>query len=255
MLKHWRRWRENRKIARITLTEQQWQQAMAYPAAAHMAPALTQRWRDMTLRFLLRKNFYSGAGFVITDEVRLRISAQATLPILALGLDWYNDWDSIVVYETTFIRPFSQRDEHGLVSNARHPLSGEAWLRGPVIFSWEAIIHPAGDAHNVVIHEVAHKLDMRSGAANGAPPFHRTMSPARWNEVMTQAWEDAQKSQQEGRPIPIDPYGLELPGEFFSVLSEHFFMQPQSLADAWPDVYKKLVLFYRHDPLRGCFAS
>ncbi|MEE4250450.1 MAG: M90 family metallopeptidase [Alcanivoracaceae bacterium] len=255
MLKRWRRWRENRQIARIELTEQQWHQAMAYPSTARLAPALTQRWRDMTLRFLLRKNFYSGAGFVVSDEVRLRISAQATLPILSLGLDWYDDWDSIVVYETAFIPPFAQRDESGLISHARHPLSGEAWLRGPVIFSWEDVINPRGDAHNVVIHEVAHKLDMRSGAANGAPPFHNTMSPARWHEVMTKAWDQAHEDQRAGRSIPINSYGLEQPGEFFSVLSEHFFMQPESLCERWPEVYEQLVLFYQQDPLTGYFVS
>lgn len=255
MLKRWRRWRENRQIARIELTEAQWQQAMAYPSAATLAPALTQRWRDMTLRFLLRKNFYSGAGFVVSDEVRLRISAQATLPVLSLGLDWYDDWDSIVVYETAFIPPFAQRDESGLVSHSRHALSGEAWLRGPVIFSWEDVINPGHGAHNVVIHEVAHKLDMRSGAANGAPPFHYGMSAARWHDIMTQAWEEAHQAQQSGRSVPIDSYGLEDPGEFFSVLSEHFFMQPQSLHESWPQVYEQLVLFYRQDPLTGCFVS
>ncbi|MCC1495432.1 zinc-dependent peptidase [Alcanivorax sp. 1008] len=128
-------------------------------------------------------------------------------------------------------------------------------MRGPVIFSWEDVISPGHGAHNVVIHEVAHKLDMRSGAANGAPPFHRSMSPARWHEVMTEAWEWAHKAQSHGRPVPIDSYGLEKPGEFFSVLSEHFFMQPESLFEHWPQVYEQLMLFYRQDPLRGCFVS
>lgn len=255
MLKRWRRWRENRQIARIELTEQQWQQAMAYPSTALLGPVLTQRWRELTLRFLLRKKFYSGAGFVVSDEVRLRISAQATLPVLGLGLDWYDDWDSIVVYETAFIPPFAQRDESGLVSNTRHALSGEAWLRGPVIFSWEDVINPGQGAHNVVIHEVAHKLDMRSGAANGAPPFHSTMSPARWHEVMTKAWEEAHETQRNGHDLPIDSYGLEEPGEFFSVLSEQFFMQPEPLFEHWPEVYEQLVLFYQQDPLKGCFVS
>ena len=79
MLGRWRRWRENRQLGAITLPEAQWQQAIAvYPRAAGMPEAMLQHWREQSLRFLLRKRFFSGSGFVISDEVRLRISALAT---------------------------------------------------------------------------------------------------------------------------------------------------------------------------------
>ena len=53
-----------------------------------------------------------------------------------------------------------------------------------------------------------------------------------------------------GQSPLIDPYALEGPGEFFSVLSELFFMQPEALQSVWPEVYEQLVLFYRLEPIR-----
>ncbi|HBV21260.1 MAG TPA: hypothetical protein DEF07_06030 [Nitrosomonas sp.] len=49
--------------------------------------------------------------------------------------------------------------------------SGEAWFADPVILSWQQIAHSQTQhAHNVIIHECAHKLDMPHEGANGCPP-------------------------------------------------------------------------------------
>ena len=49
--------------------------------------------------------------------------------------------------------------------------SGESWLGGPVVLSLEDVeASGCGDGYNVVIHEMAHKLDMLDGDANGRAP-------------------------------------------------------------------------------------
>ena len=46
-------------------------------------------------------------------------------------------------------------------------LTGEAWLQGPVILAWPGVTGSGGwDAYNLVIHELAHKLDMLDGEAD-----------------------------------------------------------------------------------------
>jgi len=51
-------------------------------------------------------------------------------------------------------------------------LTGESWLRGPVILSWDDVeldsYHPE-PGRNIVVHEFAHKLDSLNGATNGMP--------------------------------------------------------------------------------------
>jgi Mlc titration factor MtfA (ptsG expression regulator) len=49
--------------------------------------------------------------------------------------------------------------------------SGEAWQQGPVILAWPGVLASGGwEGYNLVIHELAHKLDMLNGDANGMPP-------------------------------------------------------------------------------------
>ena len=48
----------------------------------------------------------------------------------------------------------------------------------------------------------------------------------------------------------MDPYAATNPAEFFAVASETFFVQPQPLAAAYPDVYRLLVAYYRQEPLQ-----
>jgi hypothetical protein len=44
--------------------------------------------------------------------------------------------------------------------------------------------------YNVVIHEFAHKLDMRHGEPNGFPPLHPDMNPRDWKRVFAFAYDD-----------------------------------------------------------------
>jgi len=156
-------------------------------------------------------------------------------------------------------------DEAGVVHLTQDPMAGEAWLGGPVVLSYEDVALAADETarvagYNVVIHEFAHKLDMRNGDANGCPPLHAGMSAAAWKAAFGAAYEDfcARVDRAELLPgvraqaaldaLPIDPYGAESPGEFFAVASEAFFETPELLEPPYPAVYEALRLFYRQDP-------
>ena len=106
-----------------------------------------------------------------------------------------------------------------------------------------------GDGYNVVIHEMAHKLDMLDGDANGRPPLHRGMDAVAWSRDFGAAFEDLNRRIEAGETPPIDDYAAEEPGEFFAVASECFFETPGALAAAYPAVYSHLRGFYRQDSL------
>jgi Mlc titration factor MtfA (ptsG expression regulator) len=99
-----------------------------------------------------------------------------------------------------------------------------------------------------VIHEFAHKLDMRNGAANGLPPLHKNMARAQWARTFAAAYEDFCRRVDTGESTMIDPYASESPAEFFAVLSEVFFETPVLLKQCYPAVYEQMRLFYRQDP-------
>ncbi len=210
------------------------------------------RLRELSLRLVLRKEFVGIHGLMIDDAMRLRIATMAAVPVLKLGLGWYDDWVTVLVYPEAFVPSHDREDEFGIVHTEREPLTGETSAQGPVLLSWEDVLDANGaDAYNVVIHEMAHKLDLcASGGSNGAPPLHPGMDPAAWAAAFNAAWDDLDACAAAGHDCPIDPYALQDAGEFFAVVSECFFEAPQRLAAAWPAVYAQLCAFYRQDPLR-----
>ena len=182
----------------------------------------------------------------VTDAMRVSIAAQACLPVLELGLDWYAGFTGIVVYPGDFRVRRSEVDEHGVVHEWDDELAGEAMPGGPVVLSWDAA---ANDPQmNVVIHEFAHKLDMLSGAADGVPPLHVGMSRAAWVKAFEDAYQGFCDAVERERETWLDPYAAEHPSEFFAVISEAFFKDPAETRRRYPEVFDQLRLFYRQDP-------
>jgi len=55
--------------------------------------------------------------------------------------------------------------------------------------------------------------------------------------------------------VCINPYAATSPAEFFAVISEYFFSEPEILHTHFADVYQQLQLYYRQNPLRRAQSS
>ncbi|SEN53912.1 hypothetical protein SAMN05216404_105101 [Nitrosospira multiformis] len=254
MLSNIKTWYRRRIIENHSVPDDIWQNAIAHLRFLQGLEAVElERLRECVILFLHVKQVSGAHGLVITDEMRVLIAAQACILILNLDLDYYDGWVEIIVYPGEFIRDYEYVDEDGIVHHAVEPASGESWLGGPVILSWEdTVAAMAGteisQGYNVVIHEFAHKLDMLNGEANGFPPIHPDMSQQAWSEAFSKAYADFCRSIDEGEMVEIDLYAAESPAEFFAVISEAFFEMPLSVRIHFPAVYEQLALFYRQDP-------
>lgn len=243
-------WRESRRLEQLEVSEALWNEALGdWGVYRRYTPQSQEKLREMALRLLLRKHLVAAGDLHLSDAMRLRIAGMAVVPVLELGLDWYDGWQTLIIYDGPFVAEHSWEDEYGIVHEETSERSGEAWYRGPVILSWEDVLASGLDGFNVVIHELSHTLDMRREGANGAPPLHAGMDPAAWKRDMQGAWDDLGRRAESGASLPVDEYALEDPAEFFAVLSETFFEAPRPLAAAWPAVYQHLAAFYRQDAL------
>jgi len=206
----------------------------------------------MATIFLHEKTFEGADGLEPTDVIREVISVQACLPILNLGMEWYESWKTIVVVPDVFIEEHTEVDSAGVAHEWQEDNSGESWDAGPVVLSWKDVEESGwGDGYNVVIHEAAHRLDLLDGEVNGRPALHEGMSPREWLEVFSRAFEDlSRRAAAKKRRLRMDPYAATDDGEFFAVASEYFFEQPEVLQSEYPDVYRLLCAFYRQDPAR-----
>ncbi|WIM06148.1 MAG: zinc-dependent peptidase [Candidatus Nitricoxidivorans perseverans] len=247
-----REWRRGRAINRITVTDDQWRSAERHlHFLDRLADADRLRLRQMAREFLATKEWTGARGLDLDAGMQISIALQACLPVLNLGLDWYRGWVGIVVYPGDFVIPRQVMDEDGVMHEYDDPVLGEAWEGGPVLVSWFESPEEAGGV-NVVIHEFAHKLDMRSGAVDGLPPLHADMSRRAWIAAFEPAFEDFRRRVDEAEArnedTLLDPYAAEHPSEFFAVMSEAFFETPELLRGEYPAVYEQLRRFYRQDP-------
>ncbi len=227
--------------------------------------------RALSALFLQRKEFTGAHGLEVTDAMAVAIAAQACLPLLHWGepaeaLAWYDDFVGIVVHPGEAVARRQSVDEAGVVHDYDEVLLGEAMDRGPVMLSWPAVDGAGrplaegdeGSGTSVVVHEFAHKLDMRNGGADGYPPlpagFLGTHGARAAREQWRAAWEPAYQdfrerviiAQRFGGERPwLDAYGATAPAEFFAVACEAYFVSRERFGQEFPALIPLLDAYFR----------
>lgn len=255
ILKAIRNWREQRAIERHAIPDALWQLTLLrYPFLAQRSAEDLAELRRLCSLFLAGKEFHGVAGFEVSDEIAVAVAAQACLPVLRLGLGWYDGFVGIVMHAGEVVAQRRYEDEDGIVHEYDEELAGEAKKGGPLMLAWQAIAvsdDPAefgADAvYNVVIHEFAHVIDMRDGLADGVPPLDAA-ERERWIEVIDAEWETFCQRVDAGEDTLIDPYGAEAVEEFFAVAVEAFFVAPAAMRTEEPAMYALLAGFFKQDP-------
>jgi MtfA peptidase len=221
------------------------------------------RLRELSTIFLGEKTFDPVGGVDLDVETKVSIAAQACLPLLGLDMDWYDDWSTIIVTPREYGVEKRDLDEAGVVHEYDDEFAGEAFDLGPVALSKVDVEASGwGDGYNVVIHEMAHKLDGRNGAFDGCPPLRVGMTGGAWKAAFKTAFEDFRvkidrpPSRRSRRKSPrIDSYAAESPDEFFAVCCEYFFEKPHVLKSEYPEVYDQLSSFFGRDPTKPVAES
>ncbi|MGA8865014.1 MAG: M90 family metallopeptidase [Gallionella sp.] len=249
-----RRWHMRRILRVDPIPHHVWSGVTRRISVLHGLDAVQMaRLRELVTWFLHSKAVNGVQGLEVTLAMRVAVAAQACLLILNLDIGYFGNWVEVILYPGAFRVNHPQTDEIGLVHNDASDLTGEAWLRGPVILSWNDVerdaYHPHA-GHNVVLHEFAHKLDGLTGIANGLPPLRRGMSRKRWAEDFSVAYDALCSQVAAGKSACINPYAATNPAEFFAVASEYFFTAPEVLKKCCPGVYRQLALFYRQAAVR-----
>lgn len=255
MFAFFRERRRRKLLAERPLDPELWAQVLdQHPILNRLSEADAGRLRDLTTVFLAEKQFECVQGLVLEPYQKASIAVQACLPILHLGIEWYQDWSTLILTPKEFKE--KRRDPDGaLVHEYDEELGGQVMELGPVILSYRDVEDSGwGDGYNVVIHEMAHKLDLRSGNYDGCPPLHPGMSYADWGRAFTEAYQDlrgkvTRLGKRAEKVLSIDPYAATDPAEFFAVCTEYFFEAPKTLQKEYPGVYAQMCLFYRQDPL------
>lgn len=211
--------------------------------------------------FVARTRWESARGFVLDDEMRVLIAAQACLLLLGLDHDEFGGPSRVIVHPSTVVLRGRRSVGVGRVeTSGAYRVLGQAHHRGPVLLSWSSVrsgLDRPDRGQNVVYHEFAHQLDMLDGTVDGTPPLHDEEARQRWIDVCTEAYREVRDPDTEpaipgARPERnvLRAYAGTNPGEFFAVATEVFFTRPHELRRQHGALYGELVGYYRQDPSR-----
>lgn len=201
--------------------------------------------------FLAEKRFEGCGGFEMTDEARVLIAAQAGLVMLGFARQWLDRLQSILVYPSGYLAQRTTPLSGGGELEWQEARAGETWSGGSMVVSWSGVRDGARlreGPRSVVIHEVAHLVDLLTGAIDGVPPLGSSAASRAWQEKMAACRERFDLMVDEGRSLPFDDYAAESPVEFFAVATECFFQDPHRLIRFDHVLYDLLVEAYHQDP-------
>lgn len=230
-----------------------WQEALAIPLLAPLSVPEQAQLVTLAQQFLRQKRLVPLQGLALTPLMAGRLALLFTLPVLSLGVEWLGGFHEVLIYPEPFMVEENWQDEHGLVHSGPMVHAGQSWEQGPIVLNWLDVQDSFDlSGYNLVIHETAHKLDMRNGGvANGVPPLP-LREIAVWEQQLHLAMESIQDEidQVGEEAASMDAYAATDAAECFAVLSEYFFSAPELLAERFPALYRHFTAFYRQDPLQ-----
>jgi len=212
-----------------------------------------QRLRDLVQVFIAEKHWEGAGGLELTDEIKVTIAGTGCQLLLGRDHDLFDEVESIVVYPSTVVLPEPPRsffDPGARPTGGDTAVLGVAHRGGAVVLAWDNALRGARDprdGRNVVIHELAHKIDFLDGSADGTPPLPSGSARRAWIAAFAPAYLAHKARAERGERGFLDDYAVTNEAEYFAVASEAFFEQPRALASALPEVYAALRQYYSLD--------
>lgn len=217
-----------------------------------LEPSLHPRLRDLIQVFIHEKHWEGCGGLELTDEHRVTIAAQACLLLVGINNhDLFAEAVSILVYPSTVVIPRRTQGVFEVPPTAparETPILGQAFKRGAVIIAWDRAVAGAHDTDghdNVVLHELAHEIDMHDGPTDGTPPLADATQRRAWVAACEPAFLELRSAVERGDHTFLRDYAATNEAEFFAVATESYFTRPRALAKAMPALFAVLRDFYQ----------
>lgn len=195
------------------------------------------------------KHWEAARGFALTQDMVITVAAHAGLLLLGLDRHHLREVRAVVIHPRTITRRGVWATSiRGVVTDGPRRVLGHAvGGRGPVVLSWAAVERDrrGDDGQNVVLHELAHKLDAADGLFDGTPQLGGPAERAEWVRVCTAEYRRLRR-EGPGEGV-LRAYAAESPSEFFAVATEVFFERPAALRAGRPALYEVLAGYYGQD--------
>jgi len=191
---------------------------------------------EARIKDFLARTTIRGVDVEVDDLDRILIASGAIMLIFAFP-DWrYNNLSEVLLYNKAFNAGYStegtERNIIGMVGDG--PMHREMILSKP---SLRSSFQSATDGSNSVIHEFAHLIDKADGQVDGIPEYLLSQPQILpWMDLVHRTIVEMRNNED----TDINYYGATNPQEFFAVVSEYFFEQPEKLKENHPELFAML---------------
>lgn len=210
----------------------------SHPYFMRLSDEGQKRFIGRVFTFMYNKEFRGAEGLVVTEEMKVLISAAAVQ--LTFGLERYKlaNLETIVLFPDIF-RLGSRKTE----------FKGATSGQGTMYLSWQSFregnSNPT-DKVNLGLHEMAHALKLSLSLGSGFDAYFASRIDL-WESMATTELERLRNKAEEF----LRPYGKTNMAEFFAVCTESFFESPKDFSVQLPELYHYMVFLLNQDPNNG----
>ncbi len=205
-----------------------------------LAPVEQLRFEERVAYFLNEVRITPIQDAAVRMEDRVFVAAAGVIPLFRFKNWFYNNLDEVLIYPDTFSKDFELKGEHRNVAG----MVGDGFMHRTMILSLQYLRagflqHTKG---NTAIHEFVHLVDKSDGAVDGIPENLLDQPNLKaWASLVHEYIKEIRDREIKD----INPYGATNPEEFFAVVSEYFFQEPELLEANHPDLYRMLEKAFR----------
>lgn len=205
------------------------------PYYSNLSESGQKKFEQRVFEFIQTKNFVGRQDLVITDEIRILISAAAVQLTFGLNNFLITNLHTINVFPRIFFSKMYNLSFKGLTTRD-----------GIISLSWEDFKQGyanSTDKLNLGLHELAHALNIDLDERK-KHDTHFSTQLKNWKKL---AIIDFQKLKAGKNPF-LRSYGSTNLYEFFAVCIEHFFELPEEFKKKLPNLYRQTALLLNQDP-------
>lgn len=191
-------------------------------------------FRERLQDLLSIKKFVPRQEMIMTDEVRILIAACASQLTLGLQNIRFSQFEYILVYPQEYQNPITKNYHRG-----------ETNLAGFMCLSWKDILLGISNEHdnfNLGLHEFSHALRLNSFKGGSEDPFF----DGYFSKVIATGVDEYYRVKN-GKPSIFRKYAGSNLHEFFPVIVEHWFENPEQFKEHHPDLYKRLCILLNQE--------
>ncbi len=239
----WQGWLRN-KVRKHRHFSEEWKAILADKVSFYEQLSGNDKTRfEHEILHFLNNVSVTGVEVEIDDADRLLVAASAVIPLFGFSQLRYRNIDEVILYKGTFN---AENQTEGKKRNILGKV-GSGDMNRLMILSLPALrqgFENEKSKSNVGIHEFVHLIDKADGATDGIPEnLMQKQYVIPWLKLVHREIGKIKENESD-----INPYGATNEVEFFSVVSEYFFNQPDLFQKKHPDLYALMTKIYRQEP-------